>query len=97
MAVWLTACAVVCTVAATTRVSRAHQTLIDHKVTQLFVVGLPLERTVVKTASDAVTVLPDATVFVVEDACRAQSSVHSVEAVKLVSRRLILAPHHTRS
>ncbi len=60
------------------------QVLIDHKVTQVFIAGMPTERSVVHTAVDAVAMLPDATVYVVDDACRGFNATLTAEALKKV-------------
>ena len=64
--------------------SYVQQVLIDHKVTQVFIVGMALERAVVHTAVDAISMLPDATVYVVDDACRGFNPALTAEALKKV-------------
>ena len=53
---------------------------------QVFITGLLLERAVLHTAVDVVAMLPDASVFVIEDGCKGFNAALAAEALKKVRK-----------
>ena len=65
--------------------SYAQQVLIDQRVTQVFVVGMPLEGAVSQTAIEVLSRLVDVEVCVVEDGCRGSHASLGGEELRKVS------------